>query len=405
MRAGIEDISVYAGRAALDVNVLAMGRGLDMQRMPNLLMREKTVALPCEDAITFAVNAARPIIERLGPAQAGRIEQLIVATESGVDFGKPLSAYVHHALGLSRNCRTFEIKHACYGGTAALQSALAFAHSGMSPGAKTLVVTTDAARPIPHTYAEPSQGAAAVALLVGEDPRVLEIEKGLSGCYGFEVMDSCRPTPEIETGDADLSLLTYLECIENSFLAYQRKAPGVGFSSFDYLAFHTPFGGMVKGAHRTMMRKFDRMPPAQVEQDFQRRLAPSLQFCARVGNIYSGTVFLALAGVLAHGSFGGAARRVGLFSYGSGCCSEFYSGLATEASQRAVAALGLAAQLDARYQLTVQEYDELLELQRRLPFGTRDGAPASGRWESQVAGSGLLVLERIKDYHREYRWA
>jgi polyketide biosynthesis 3-hydroxy-3-methylglutaryl-CoA synthase-like enzyme PksG len=405
MRAGIEDISVYAGRAALDVNVLAMGRGLDMQRMPNLLMREKTVALPCEDAITFAVNAAKPIIDRLGPEQAARIEQLIVATESGVDFGKPLSAYVHHSLGLSRNCRTFEVKHACYGGTAALQSALAFAHSGMSPGAKTLVITTDAARPIPHTYAEPSQGAAAVALLVGEDPRVLEIEKGLSGCYGFEVMDSCRPTPEIETGDADLSLLTYLECIEHSFLAYQRKAPGVGFASFDYLAFHTPFGGMAKGAHRTMMRKFDRMPPAQVEEDFQRRLAPSLQFCARVGNIYSGTVFLALAGVLAHGSFGGGPKRVGLFSYGSGCCSEFYSGFATAASQRAVAALGLEAQLDARYQLTLPEYDELLELQRRLPFGVRDAVPATGRWEPQVAGSGLLVLERIKDYHREYRWA
>ena len=41
-------------------------------------------------------------------------------------------------------------------------------------------------------------------------------------------MDSCRPTPEIETGDADLSLLSYLDCIENSFLAYCRKQGGSG---------------------------------------------------------------------------------------------------------------------------------------------------------------------------------
>ncbi|NHZ81422.1 3-hydroxy-3-methylglutaryl-ACP synthase [Massilia sp. CCM 8695] len=405
MRAGIEDMGVYVGRAALDVNVLAAARGLDVQRMHNLLMREKTVALPFEDAVTFAVNAAKPVIDRLGPQQRERIEQLIVASESGVDFGKPLSTYVHQALGLSRNCRTFEVKHACYGGTAALQSALAHAHAGLSPGAKSLVITTDMARPIPHTYAEPSQGAAGVAMLIGDQPLLVEIEKGLSGCYGFEVMDSCRPTPDIETGDADLSLLTYLECMENSFLAYQRKAPGTSFGSFDYLAVHTPFGGMAKGAHRTMMRKFERVAPALVEQDFLRRLEPSLRFCARVGNIYSGTVFLALAGILALGRFDDAPKRVGLFSYGSGCCSEFYSAVATAASQRAIARLDIGAHLDARHALSMAEYERLLETQQRLRFGVRDAEPESLDWERLMRGRGLLVLDRIKDYHREYRWA
>jgi 3-hydroxy-3-methylglutaryl CoA synthase len=38
---------------------------------------------------------------------------------------------------------------------------------------------------------------------------------------------------------------------------YAKKVPQADFlDSFDYLAFHTPFAGMVKGAHRTMMRKF-----------------------------------------------------------------------------------------------------------------------------------------------------
>jgi polyketide biosynthesis 3-hydroxy-3-methylglutaryl-CoA synthase-like enzyme PksG len=407
VRAGIEDISVYVGRAFVGVTELLTARGLDASRQANLLMREKTVALHFEDAVSFAVNAAKPIINRLTPEAKARIELVIVATESGVDFGKPISTYVHQHLGLCRNCRTFEVKHACYGGTAALQMAISFVRGGGSPGAKALVITTDTARPIPHTYAEPSQGAAAVAMLVGEDPVVLEIEHGASGVYGHEVMDSCRPTPEIETGDADLSLLSYLECIENSFLSYSRKLGGVDLQThFDYLAFHTPFGGMAKGAHRSLMRKVKRLPPAPIEEDFRKRLEPSLAFCQRVGNIYSGTVFLALCGVLAGGDFA-ATRRVGLFSYGSGCCSEFYSGLADAASQRRVGSLDLGRKLDQRRKLAISEYDRLLELSAKIPFGARSIRPEAAFEEigrSHFAGSGLLTLAGIRDYHREYEW-
>jgi polyketide biosynthesis 3-hydroxy-3-methylglutaryl-CoA synthase-like enzyme PksG len=409
MRAGIEDIQLYPGRAFLDIPKLAQARGLDSVRMQNLLMSQKTVALHFEDPVSFAVNAAKPIVDRLAAEEKNRIELLIVATESGLDFGKPISTYIHHHLGLSRNCRTFEAKHACYGGTAALQMAAGFIHSETSPGAKALVITTDTARPIPHTYAEPSQGAAAIAMLVSGSPAVLELEKGASGYYGYEVMDSCRPTPEIETGDADLSLLSYLDCIENSCLAYSRKVGEVDFATyFDYFAFHTPFGGMAKGAHRSLLRKLKRMPPAAIEEDFHRRLEPSLCFCRRVGNIYSGTVFLALAGVLQFGSFA-SRKRIGLFSYGSGCCSEFYSGLADAHSQQTIAARQFGRLLDERQELDMREYDHLLELQGKLPFGTRSAEvdftifPEVHR--SRFAGRGLLLFRGIDNYHREYTWS
>ena len=49
-------------RVAPYVNVekLARHRKLDMTRFANLLMKEKTIALPYEDPITFGLNAARP---------------------------------------------------------------------------------------------------------------------------------------------------------------------------------------------------------------------------------------------------------------------------------------------------------------------------------------------------------
>ena len=74
------------------------------------------------------------------------------------------------------------------------------------------------------------------------------------------------------------------------------------------------------------------VPPPIVEADFEKRVRPSLRYCQEVGNIYSGTIFLALCGVLAGLT---APARIGLFSYGSGCCSEFYSGTADAASAAA----------------------------------------------------------------------
>ncbi len=408
MKVGIEALNVYPGRAFLDVRKLLHARELNVERFENLLMKSKTVSLNFEDPVSFAVNAAKPLVDALSEEEKRRIELVIVATESGIDYGKAMSTYVHHYLGLSRSCRTFELKHACYAGTAALQMAASFVLSQASPGAKALVVTTDVARPIPHTYAEPSQGAAAVAMLVGGAPVVLELEIGASGYYGYEVMDSCRPTAEIETGDADLSLLSYLDCLENSFKNYQQRTGDADFQDhFGYLAFHTPFGGMAKGAHRTMMRKLKRLQPAAIDEDFRKRVQPSLTYCQQVGNVYSGTVFVALAGTLDKGSFDDV-TRIGLFSYGSGCCSEFFSGLAFGTSQAAVARLQISCQIDTRYALTMEEYDQLLDLNRSLMTGKMsqsiDREPMGHIFRSSVQGRGLLTLKDISGYHRVYEW-
>jgi polyketide biosynthesis 3-hydroxy-3-methylglutaryl-CoA synthase-like enzyme PksG len=408
IRAGIEDLNVYAGRAFLDVGKLAQARGLDSYRFQNLLMKRKSVAMNFEDPVSYAVNAAKPIVDRLG-GEKRRIELLVVCTESGIDFGKSMSTYVHHYLGLSRNCRTFEVKHACFAGTAGLQTAASWVAANTSPGGAALVITTDVARPIPHTYVEPSQGAAAVALLVTANPTVLALDLGANGCYGYEVMDTCRPTPEIETGDPDLSLLSYLDCLENSFLAYSAKTGGADFQDhFDYLAFHTPFGGMVKGAHRTLLRKLKRLPPPAIDEDFARRMLPSLVYCQQVGNIYSGTVLLALAGVLDTGTFD-RPRRIGLFSYGSGCCSEFYSGVADARSQEALGAREIGRHLTSRYELSMPEYEELTALNRSLAFGCPEFTPdvqAFGHIrQSHYQHRGLLVLEKISGYHRQYQWS
>jgi polyketide biosynthesis 3-hydroxy-3-methylglutaryl-CoA synthase-like enzyme PksG len=411
-RVGIDAVGVYVGRAMLDVSELAMARGLDMARFQNLLMRRKSVALPMEDPVSFAVNAGKAVVDQLPKAERESIRHLVVATESGIDFGKAMSSYVQHYLGLSRNCRTFEVKHACFGGTAALQAVAAMLRCSTRPNERALVITTDVARPIPHTYAEPSQGAAAIALLLGPEPRLLELELS-TGSYGFEVMDSCRPSPDIETGDPDLSLLTYLDCIRGAFADYQSETGADFATHFDGLAFHTPFGGMAKGAHRTMMRDQKRLPPAAIEADFERRLRPSLTYCSEVGNVYSGSVMLAACGAIealaTPRAFGAPPPRLGLFSYGSGCCSEFYSGLVMEGAAATLAAARIPQAIARRRALSMPDYERLLGLNRKAMFGVQDMVADPEEigplYRDAVAGSGVLVLRRIERFHRQYDWA
>jgi polyketide biosynthesis 3-hydroxy-3-methylglutaryl-CoA synthase-like enzyme PksG len=417
MSVGIESMNAFGGSAFLDVMALARHRQLDMKRFDNLLMTEKSVALPFEDPITFGINAARPLIDLLSEEEKGRIELLITCSESGIDFGKSISTYIHHYLGLHRRCRLFEIKQACYSATAGLQMALNFILSQTAPGAKALVVATDVSRFIATaggealtedwSYFEPSSGAGAVAMLVGEDPKVFQVDVGANGYYGYEVMDTCRPVPESESGNIDLSLMSYLTCCENAFLEYQRRVSAVDYQdTFQYLTFHTPFGGMVKGAHRMMMRKLMVANRDDSEADFSQRVAPGLRYCQRVGNIMGGTVMLSLASTIDYGDFV-TPKRVGCFSYGSGCCSEFYSGVVTANGQEWQRQFDIQGMLDRRYQLSMEEYEELFQGNRNVRFGTRnitlDPTMIAGvrpAWKDRP----LLTLREIREFHREYDW-
>lgn len=410
---GIEALNLFGGTACLDVLDLCDHRGLDLPRFENLMMREKAVALPFEDPVTFAVNAAKPVVDALMPDEKARIEMVIVCSESGIDFGKSLSTWVHRYLELPSNARLFEIKQACYSGAAGLQMAANFVLSGTSPGAKVLVITTDISRFAladanavqEWAYSEPTSGAGAAAILVSDTPHVLRLDVGAYGNHAFEVMDTCRPGPDTEAGDADLSLMAYLDCAAGAFADYARRVEGADFkTSFGHLCFHTPFGGMVKGAHRHLMRTHYKAKPADIAADFDMRLAPSLRFGQRVGNTAGGSVFFALAGTLAHAGISDPAR-IGLFSYGSGCCSEFFSGVADGQSVDRVAAMGISGALDARYALSMDEYETLLAGASVVRFGTKDAQVARDTVPCAVNGvSGRLVLEGVSGYHRSYSW-
>lgn len=405
---GIEALNVYCGVAHIPVRSIFEHRGLDVGRMGNLMMEKRSIALPFEDPVTNAVNAAKPIVDALDDEQRNRIEIVVTSSESGVDYSKSITSYVHEYLGLSRNCRIVEMKQACYAATAAVQMGMGYVASGMSPGAKVLIIATDIALvDAKAEYAEPAVGTGAAAVLISDEPHIMAIDLGAFGNYSFEIMDSARPTPEFDIADVDGSLFAYLDCLSGSFEDYCSRVDSADFiSTFDQLALHTPFTGLVKAAHRKMMRELTQASPGQIEEDFQRRVAPSLAYPTVVGNLCSGSVYLALASMIDCASYS-RPSRVGLFSYGSGCSSEFFSGTIDSNSKRSLAKLRIGSQLESRCELSFEEYLQLLKENVRclIPMENREIDVA--RYDHFLQGSRerkILVWQGVKKFHRQYQW-
>lgn len=402
-RVGIDAVGAYCGSAYLETEDLFAARGLDQARLGNLGLRRKSVAAPGEDIVAMAATAARPIVDALTEAERRSIRTLVVATESPLDLSKAASTHVHRLLGLHRQCRLFEVKQACHGGVAASQ--LAASMVAAEPGSRALVIASDTPVPTRGSYMEPAQGAAAVAVLIGEEPRIVELELGTSGCYGYETPDFFRPAPDVDVMDTDLSLMAYLDCLLGAFADHAERKPGVDFvGSYDLLAMHTPFPGMVRGAHRTGVRKLSGLGRGGEQEDFARRVAPSLRFPEQVGNIYSGTTLLALISAIAAAP-SDERLSVGMFSYGSGCASEFLAGEVVPGARQLVAETGLERELAARTRLSVDAYDAAVDRAQAVGFGAEHGEVDGAELASWGTGERpRAVLASVADYRREYRW-
>ena len=80
--------------------------------------------------------------------------------------------------------------------------------------------------------------------------------------------------------------------------------------------------------------------------------------------------------------------------------------MATQQSQDLLRKQEVEAQLDRRYQLSMEEYDELLFNNGQIRFGTQDLEIDSGfiPQARKVHPYPTVFLKRISGYHREYEW-
>jgi hydroxymethylglutaryl-CoA synthase len=405
---GIDKLNFYPCALRMDIGELCRARQLDADNFcRRLYCEERAVVGPYEDVLTLAVNAAEPL---LTADDRAHIRLLIVATESSVDQEKPLSSWAHRFLNLPSTCRNFEVKHACYGGTAAVQMGVAWLAACGDPTAKALVISADHALIGLRGVQEPVLGAGAAAVLLSRNPRVLAYDHGWNGVFAHEVADIFRPAPGVETGDADESLTSYLDTTEETYAAYVAQV-GRDINFDDFFAaniYHVPFGGLAERAHLRLTNRLLNLKRADALAHFARKAAPSLTYNRRTGGVYGASTFLALLGLLDHADFLKTGDRIGIYSYGSGSCAEFYSGTLQASAWELAKAVNMPQQLASRYQLTLPEYEACeqgLDTLIRARYYKPDQQILPNLWQQHYAGRHRLVLRGLDDYRRTYDWA
>src|SRR5262249_22522940 len=157
-----------------------------------------------------------------GVVRPDEIGLLLVATETAVDHAKPVGIFLHELLGLPTNCRTVELKHACYAGTAGMMLGIEWLRSGAARGRKALVIATDIARYDLRSSAEFTQGAGAAALLISASPRLMALDP-ITGVYARNVYDFWRPLDRREAlVDGKFSVDCYLDALDGALADYRR---------------------------------------------------------------------------------------------------------------------------------------------------------------------------------------
>lgn len=354
---GIDALSISIPQYYIELAELAAARGIAPEKYQvGLGVQQMTIPASHEDPVTLAVQAARQLLQSSG-ISAANIGLCMVGTETAVDHAKPISVYVHKLLGLSPQCRTYDIQHACFAGTAGLMTSLDWLKSGSNQGKMALVICTDIAHYALHSAAEPTQGAGAVALLISENPRLLTLEVGDTGKYCNEVADFWRPLGQKEAISAGrYSVQCYLEAFTHAYQAWKGVAAQT--PQLARVCYHLPYP---KLAHKAHIERYllEHSTAELAQQSFAAEVAPSLLFSAQVGNIYTGSLFLALASLLWNEAANLANQRVGFFSYGSGCMAEFFAGQFTTIVAAEVSRQQLDQCFLQRTKLSISEYENL----------------------------------------------
>jgi hydroxymethylglutaryl-CoA synthase len=377
---GLEALAFSVPQYFIDLTDLAVARGIDPEKYTvGLGHREMSVATPCEDAVTLAAGAGWRLLSDFD-VDPQTIALLIIGTETGIDHSKPIASYVHELLGLPSLCRSFEIKHACYGGMAGLFTASQWTMSGCAAGRKALVIATDIARYGAGAPCEPAQGAGAVAMLISDNPMLLRFDTSAEGCYSNQVMDFWRPIYSKEAFAEDHYLVScYLDALQYSYAAYRWAAGYDGDRHFAdrFVAclYHAPFVKMAQKAHQRLLETdagasfaSDSPELKSVKDDFVRRVAPSLEINARVGNIHTGSLFLSLVNFLEDQGAAAAGRPISLFSYGSGCQAEFITARVGERAGQLMKRQSFRTILDSRAGIDVRRYEEILKANDMADF-------------------------------------
>lgn len=351
---GITAIGISTTSHKLALEELAQLRDVDPNKYKRgLECQEMSVCGPDESAATLAADAARRALAMWG-GDSDRIGLLVVGTETAADMSRPLTGWVADALELEGRFRSYEVKHACFGGSAAVRQAVEWVASGAANGKVALVIAADVALYAPGDPGEPTQGAGAVAMIISEAPAIAEIELA-SYPYSMPVFDFWRPVGEdFPRVEGKFSLDCYKKAARECFASWVEAEGRDAIDDLSAVCFHAPFPKMVKKAFFDVAEEVG-MTSEQAVDYYNERLSEHMNWTRKIGNTYTASVWMGLAHALCRRDDG---ERVGVFSYGSGAGAELmFARVVANNPLDVTWAAEFEARLESREALTATSYD------------------------------------------------
>ncbi|GAA0523093.1 hydroxymethylglutaryl-CoA synthase [Halorubrum aquaticum] len=405
---GIDAIEIRSGKLKLDLpGTFAPQKGDDPEKYTKGLgLTNSSFPDVYEDIVTMGANAAKRLMDRKGlvPDDIGRID---VATESAFDHSKPVSTYIAGCLekvydGDFVHANKGERKFACVAGTQAVDDAYNWIRAGRNRGRAALVIATDTALYARGDPGEATQGAGAVAMLIAEKPNLVELSDD-QGYGSKDETDFLKPNQQFPSVDGKRSMQVYLSRMREALEDYESVAGKIELDDFAYAPFHTPFPGMVRKAallaYRHVIRdteyeddlagEIGRQPREDEYDDreayeeairgymddlktteqyrtwYDDAVEPTLGLSREVGNWYTSSVHVARVSALRDAlardrDFVGETLLVA--SYGSGAQAEIHAETVREGWRSEVDALDIDDQLEDRYDLSWEEYEDVHDI-------------------------------------------
>jgi hydroxymethylglutaryl-CoA synthase len=367
------------------------------------------------DIYSMALTTVSSLLQKysIDPKSIGRLE---VGTETLLDKSKSCKSVLMQLFAPSGNYNIegVDTVNACYGGTNALFNAINWVESSAWDGRDAIVCAGDIAL-YKKGNARPTGGAGCVAMLVGPDAPLV-FDPGMRGSYIKHAYDFYKAdlTSEYPIVDGQYSIKCYTEAVDSCYKAYhERKAKlehaktngitnGVNgvhkevasktpIDAFDYMVFHAPTCKLVAKSYARMLyndylgapanEAFESVPVELRDMDYEKslsdkaiektfmglskkrfneRVQPGIQVPTMCGNMYCASVYGSLISVLSNvKSEQLQGKKIGIFSYGSGLASSFFSLQVKGDVGEMVGKLDLHQRLDDRSTVAPEVYDEV----------------------------------------------
>ncbi len=224
-------------------------------------------------------------------------------------------------------------------------------------------------------------------MIISEDPRLCALEVGVTGSYTKDVNDFWRPLYSKEAFvDGQHSVQCYLDAITGAYGEWKKLDAETqpDATAVTRRLYHVPYGKMAKKAHRQVMA-IEGKTDAEADQSYATEVASSLELPGQVGNVYTGSLYLAFASLMNSEASTLEGGRISFFSYGSGCTAEFFAGTIVPGAGAFAKALEIDAPLKKRRRFTIAEYEAI-----RRADNDADRRPVeAGNYKSAVAFTGV----------------